>query len=80
MTHICTVHDLAQDKPVTKVYEGISRQMSGSRFQLEQGESGRFYGKELELACSSLAEYCKDNYGWSTFDHPIRLSLFPQQL
>lgn len=76
--HFTTVHDPAFDQPVKRCYDGISRLSSGARFELQQGESGKFYGRELELAIDSLARWGKDHYDYNTFTTPIQVTLYPQ--
>jgi len=80
MHHIAVVHDSISDEPRHEVYEGITREITGSRYQLVQGESGKFYCKELELGIHSLQKYGRDMHNYNSFSVPIEVSIFSPNL
>lgn len=75
-----TLHDPNLDRPVSQIYNAIDRFPWGARYELSQGESGKFYATgEIELAISELARYGKDTYDYNTFTTPIQVTVYPTQ-
>jgi hypothetical protein len=78
--HKTIVHDPKLDRPITAYYNGLDRSPVGSRYELQQGESGKFYVcGNLELAITELARYGKDHYDYNTFQTPIQVTVYAQQ-